>query len=241
MDLVEVQGGFPFPLHWPGYNYLGPFTPISASYVVSHPPVNWLDELAMNHDISYTAAMLSRNANWWQAARRCMKADMRFIEGIEAMLRDSRLPAREVFAARVARSVMNLKIMMWNEVDQSSIDKDIENDRELWDYLWSDMDAELRNSVQDEEKVGLKRLDRLFRFEEAPLKRILPHAVVGEKRDVSEGKQHWQRWKHWREMNRELESNLHRAKHPTWYFHSPRVDRVVHATWPVENLKFVHK
>lgn len=63
--------------HIPGYNWLGPGTPVYSvrewqERAKTHPPVNWLDEAAMYHDLKY----ISHNPK----ARR--KADIDFLNRI---------------------------------------------------------------------------------------------------------------------------------------------------------------
>lgn len=45
--------GFPYNLTLEDYNYLGPGTPLTEQYLLSHPPTNELDEIAMRHDLRY--------------------------------------------------------------------------------------------------------------------------------------------------------------------------------------------
>ena len=90
----------PPEMHWPGYNYLGPFTR-QSKLANNVKPVNALDAIAKAHDAAYGRAdKIAKNA----AHRKKLKwaADKRMVRQIDRMKNKS-------IAARVSRTIINLK------------------------------------------------------------------------------------------------------------------------------------
>lgn len=50
-------------LLYPGYNYCGPFNPLTKQYLKDFPPVNELDYLCMRHDLEYTYLLQRGNSH----------------------------------------------------------------------------------------------------------------------------------------------------------------------------------
>jgi len=67
-------------LHWPGYNYLGPFTKKK-----NKAPINWLDALAKQHDAEYEK-INKRAGSKFEAYTKFNYADEKFISAIRKMM-----------------------------------------------------------------------------------------------------------------------------------------------------------
>lgn len=82
-------------IHWPGYNYLGPFTKPKHK-----PPINKLDEAAMVHDIYYEKHKDTKSRH---------KADLILQNTARDIYKDPNTPLGERTAAVVVTNTMKLK------------------------------------------------------------------------------------------------------------------------------------
>ena len=73
IDLVgAIQKLNPPEMHWPGYQYMGPFTKLEKRLKRGDPGINRLDRIAKQHDIDYSKAKSKEDK--WKADRKMVKA-----------------------------------------------------------------------------------------------------------------------------------------------------------------------
>jgi len=84
----------PPEMHWPGYQYLGPFTKLEKRLKRGDPGINRLDRIAKQHDMDYAKAKTKQDI--W-------KADRKMVRAID------QLPGKKKFPERVARTIIQAK------------------------------------------------------------------------------------------------------------------------------------
>ena len=84
----------PPELHWPGYQYSGPFTKLDKCLKRGDHGINRLDKIAKQHDMDYAKAKTKEDI--W-------KADRKMVRAID------KLPGKKQFPERVARQIIHTK------------------------------------------------------------------------------------------------------------------------------------
>lgn len=114
--------------HYPGYRYLGPYTPVDDEYRRKNPPINWLDELAREHDEWYAEiARTAQNAD--QARDMEREADRAFLFKVRMDVKGFNVSVPEKIAASTAIYIMEAKLkagysMMAGGFDESEVWKE---------------------------------------------------------------------------------------------------------------------
>lgn len=83
----------PPELHWPGYQFLGPFTKLDKRLKRGDQGINRLDRIAKAHDIAYSKAE-SKEDIW--------KADDKMVKAIDS------LPKKHI-TEKIARNIISIK------------------------------------------------------------------------------------------------------------------------------------
>ena len=96
-DIQRAINKFGVPLHWPGFNYMGPGTPLQKHLKRGVKPSNRLDTIAMQHDLDYSKAK-SLQDKW--------KADHTMIQ------RMNKLKGKRTLAERVVPYIMRAKVAL---------------------------------------------------------------------------------------------------------------------------------
>ena len=95
---VNVVGALqklnPPEMHWPGYQYMGPFTKLKKRLKRGDPSINRLDRIAKQHDIAYSKAK-SKQDIW--------KADRKMVEAID------HLPGKKKLTEKIVKKIIKTK------------------------------------------------------------------------------------------------------------------------------------
>ena len=95
IDLVRaIQKLNPPEMHWPGYQYMGPFTKLKKRLKRDDPGINRLDKIAKQHDIEYARAK-SKQDKW--------NADRKMVKSID------NLPGKKKLTEKIVRTIIKAK------------------------------------------------------------------------------------------------------------------------------------
>ena len=81
-------------MHWPGYQYMGPFTRLQKRLQRGDPGINRLDRIAKQHDMAYARAR-SLEDKW--------KADRKMVQAID------NLPGKKTWTERIVKNIIKTK------------------------------------------------------------------------------------------------------------------------------------
>lgn len=91
---------------YPGYNFLGPQPLLKdvhaiRRYAKSNPPINYLDEQALRHDMEY-ARIIQATGGQSDAYYKCNQADLDFIKRVEVGILQNRIRGADIIPANIA-------------------------------------------------------------------------------------------------------------------------------------------
>ena len=92
--VVAIQRLNPPEMHWPGYQYMGPFTKLKKRSKRGDPGINRLDKIAKQHDIEYARAK-SKQDKW--------NADRKMVKSID------NLPGKKKLTEKIVRTIIKAK------------------------------------------------------------------------------------------------------------------------------------
>ena len=89
-----IQKLNPPEMHWPGYQYMGPFNKLKKRLKRGDPGINRLDKIAKQHDIEYARAK-SKQDKW--------NADRKMVKSID------NLPGKKRLTEKIVRTIIKAK------------------------------------------------------------------------------------------------------------------------------------